>query len=79
MAVTNAQIHGAQMPRPLKQLMIAVNNATATDTDICASQIGLDEKSVLRLLKAGTATRVTIAASNCDPAFERLALDMAGV
>lgn len=79
MAVTNAQIHGAQLPRPLKHILIAINNSTASDTDISASLVSLNEKVVLRQLKAASATRATIAASNCDPAFEKLALDMAGV
>lgn len=79
MAVTNAQIHGALMPRPLKHILIAINDTTATDTDISAALVSLDEKAILRQLKASTATRVSILGGNCDPAFERLALDMAGV
>lgn len=79
MAVTNAQIHGAAISRPLKHILIAINNTTATDLDISAALVNLDEKDVLRQLKASTATRVSISAANTNPAFEKLALDMAGV
>lgn len=79
MAVTNAQIHGAHIARPLKRILIMINDAVATDLDVNASLVDLEEKKVLRLLKAGTATRVAIASANCNPAFERLAFDMAGV
>lgn len=79
MAITTAQINGAQMSQALKSILTAVNDTTASDTDISASLVGLEEKEVLRLLKAGSATRVSISARNCNPAFEKLALDQAGV
>lgn len=79
MAITNAAIAGLQLPLQVRQALIALNNATATTTDIKACIASPEEKLAMLDVLAATATRRGINAYSVDLPMKIALLGIAGV
>lgn len=79
MAITAAQIQGKQMSQQLRDLAVKVNAGTATATEIGETNISLDEKALLKITLAGTATRVQIEGAEVDQPLKDVCLAIRGV
>jgi hypothetical protein len=62
-----------------KALLVKVNDASATLTDVGASLLSLDEKAILRAIVNGVATRVGINSREVSLPFKAIALQIANV
>jgi hypothetical protein len=77
MSVTNAQIHGAIEPGEQRKILLRLNSATLTNTDIGASLLSLGEKAALRDVLNGTASRQSLNSRHISLPFKAILLSIA--
>ena len=75
---TNAQIRGLPFSHELRELLVKINDATATAVDINASNISLAEKRVCTLLLASPA-RPAITGETVDGPVQKIAMSIAAL
>lgn len=79
MAITNAAIGGLQLPLQVRQMLIKINDASATAADIRACIASPEEKLAMLDVFATTATRSGINAYSVDLPMKVALLGIAGV
>ena len=79
MSITNQEIRQSTMSPVARELLVKVNDATATAAEINSSNLSLAEKAVLLDLLAATGTRAGINGALVDPPIKDAGLAQAGV